>query len=126
VNFGRFAIAAGGAACALSLITPARADCRSSPWRGSLERSPTIQLAQTMRSGTCLVSYRGGLNVTYESLSFIQRPQHLRITPGSNGYSFRLNILGGYKGKDAYTVRLCGRNNLGNGCITLVYDVTIL
>ncbi|MGL4241946.1 MAG: hypothetical protein ACRCTI_12615 [Beijerinckiaceae bacterium] len=49
----------------------------------------------------------------------------MTVTPGSNGYSLNLRVNGGYKGPDAYTVRLCGRNASGRGCITIIYDVTI-
>jgi hypothetical protein len=114
--------AAGVAACTAG----ARADCTMTPWSASMERDHTITVVQTIRTGGCRISYAGGLNVTYESLTVVRRPRHLRIRPGSNGFSLNVDILNNFKGRDSYTIRLCGRNPLGRGCATLIYDVTVI
>jgi hypothetical protein len=114
------------AVAAALFATKAQADCTMMPWSGSFEANPVIAVPQTIRKGGCFFSYGGGLNVTYESMSVTRRPRHMTISPGSNGFSLNVRVKGAYKGKDAYTIRLCGRNNLGRGCITLNYDVTII
>jgi hypothetical protein len=117
--------AALGCAALLMTAASAWADCTMTPWTGSFEQNPTFTIKQTIRTGGCRVSYRGGLNTTYESLTILRRPRHLQVSPGSNGFSLNLSIVGGYKGRDAYTVRLCGRSANRRGCFTLAYDVTV-
>jgi hypothetical protein len=116
----------GAALLLLAFAGSAEAGCVNARWSARVNGNPTINTSQTIDRGGCLFSYTGGLNVTYESLTVVRRPRHMTVTPGSNGYSLRLQVLNGYTGKDACTIRLCGRNQLGSGCMTIIYDLTII
>jgi hypothetical protein len=80
---------------------------------------------QSLASPGCSYAIPGDSYTVYESITVVRRPQHLTITPNSNGFGFALRVRGGYKGPDAYTIRACGRSREGPGCVTIAFSVTV-
>jgi hypothetical protein len=64
-------------------------------------------------------------STSFESFSFPKPARHLTISvlPGGQGYA--IAVRGGYRGKDAYTVRACGVESGRRGCVTVNFDVTV-
>jgi hypothetical protein len=120
------------AAAVLSLACPALAQdhvnqpCRITAITFSFAQGGNHRTVQGFSGDGCSTSFTGGLNSTYESISVVARPRHLTITPTSNGFGFTVaRRTRAFKGKDSYTMRICGRNPRGSGCVRITYDVTI-
>jgi hypothetical protein len=123
----RFSAALAGGTV-LSLLAPfaeARAGCISGRFSTTFGQAQPVDIPITITDGGCSWGFTGGLNVTYESIAIVRRPAHLTITPLSNGFGMSIRVNGGYKGRDAFSVRACGRNSFGPGCFTVNLDATI-
>lgn len=101
-------------------VAPAQAGCR-------IETPPFIVASgQTYRAGAvtdgaaCEHLFWSGVT----ALSIVARPKHGRLT-NSRGAGFRYQAAPQYRGKDGFTLRLCGKSQGVPGCSTLVFDVAV-
>jgi hypothetical protein len=88
-------------AALLTLTGAASAGCVAGAWTGRLNENSNVRTTLLVTDGFCSFTFRGGLNVTYDALTIVRRPQHMSITPGSNGFSFTLRVRNRYTGPDA-------------------------
>ncbi len=85
----------------------------------------TIAVRQVVPTGGCSTGYRGGVDVSFQEITFTQRPASLVVEPRSNGFAWTLRPRAGFRGQDAYTVRVCGTARGRRGCSTIAYSVTV-
>jgi hypothetical protein len=85
----------------------------------------THRTVQQLSGRGCSASFRGGLSSSFESISVVRRAQNLTVTPTSNGFGFTVAVRGAFKGRDSYTLKICGQSNGRKGCVTITYDVTV-
>jgi hypothetical protein len=99
--------------------------CNTRLVRYFLAENATLATEQSVAQPGCSYAFPGDTYTLYESINVLRRPQHLTITPNSNGFGFAIRIRGGYKGPDSYTIKACGRGREGPGCVTITYNVTV-
>jgi hypothetical protein len=107
---------------------PAQGDlvqCHTRFVRYILAENATLTTEQSVAQPGCSYAFPGDAYTSYESINVLRRPQHLVITPNSNGFGFAMRIRGGYRGPDSYTIKACGRGREGPGCVTITYNVTV-
>jgi hypothetical protein len=66
----------------------------------------------------------GGSNLTFKRLFLVSPPAHGKIRLREGGY-YIYSAPSGYKGPDAFTLRVCGTEDNKPGCATLKYSVTV-
>jgi hypothetical protein len=98
--------------------------CQTSSFYFGFE-GESIAVRQVVPSGGCTTGFRGGVDVAFEEITFVQRPASLAFEPRSNGFAWRLRPRSGFRGQDSYTVRVCGTYRGRRGCTTLAYSVTV-
>ncbi len=119
------ALAAGISA---ALAQPAPGDlkqCNTRQVRYFLAENAVLSTEQSLSQDGCAYAFPGDAYTIYDAVTVLRRPQHLSITPNSNGFGFSLRVRNGYRGRDSYTVRACGRGREGAGCVTLTFNVTV-
>jgi hypothetical protein len=99
--------------------------CRTRFVRYILAENANLATEQSLSGAGCAYAFPGDAYTVYNSVSVMQRPRNLVITPNSNGFGFSLQVRGGYRGPDVYTVKACGRGREGPGCVTLTFNVTV-
>jgi hypothetical protein len=117
--------AAVGALLALSAL-PASASCRSGSFRFDFGQAMPVDTVLTMTRPSCNWTFRGGTYVTYESISVVRRAANLTIAPLSNGFGMNIRTRGGFRGRDAFSVQVCGQSRASRGCTTVNFAVNIL
>jgi hypothetical protein len=119
---GLFALAGSAAAQAMpgDLV-----QCNTRLVRYFLAENASLATEQSLGQAGCAYAFPGDAYTIYQSVTVMRRPQHLAITPNSNGFGYALRVRGGYRGPDAYTVKACGRGREGPGCVTLTFNVTV-
>ncbi len=80
---------------------------------------------QSISAPGCAYAFPGDAYTVYNAITVVQRPQHLVITPNSNGFGFSVRLRTAYRGPDSYTVKACGRGREGPGCVTIRFNVTV-
>jgi hypothetical protein len=66
----------------------------------------------------------GGSDLTFKRLFLVSPPAHGKIRLREGGH-YIYSTPSGYKGPDAFTLRVCGTEDNEPGCATLKYSVTI-
>jgi hypothetical protein len=105
-------------------LSPALASCRSVGGGAFLMENDTLHMRVAIR-GSCGHSMRSSALSYFKSIKVAQAPTHgtLRV---QNEYSYIYTAKPGYRGPDAYAVRVCGHNRGRDGCSTLTYQAKIL
>jgi hypothetical protein len=107
---------------------PAQGDlmqCKTRFVRYFLAENASLATEQSLGQAGCSYAFPGDAYTIYQSVSVVRRPQHLTITPNSNGFGYAVRVRNGYRGADAYTIKACGRGREGPGCVTLTFNVTV-
>jgi hypothetical protein len=77
------------------------------------------------RSGeACTAYFRAGGNMSFKRLLLVSAPQHGSIALREGGY-YAFSAQAGYRGRDSFTLRICGTEAGSDGCADLQYTVTI-
>ncbi len=78
-----------------------------------------------MRSGdVCEQTFHAGGTMMFKRLYVVTRPHQGTLNLREGGY-FRYVPKTGYKGTDAFTLRICGEQGGRQGCANLAFDATI-
>jgi hypothetical protein len=120
----RLALAALAAGPCFACVNAADAACQVSNIRFDLTANQTVASTVSTDNGGCGITFRGGVNTAYTSISVIQRPRNGTIAPRSNGFAFNYQPRPGFKGSDAFAIKACGSNRGKPGCVTVNYAVT--
>ncbi len=100
----------------------AQADCKIVPFNFDLLSNPTLDLEGT-GDGKCTHQFTSN-KTTFTELTVVKKPKHGKIEQ-KNEFALIYNSDKNFKGKDEYTLKLCG-NSLGSkGCATLNYKMTV-
>jgi hypothetical protein len=112
---------------------PAQADCRAPPTSGGsnaqqfhVDKNDTVTFSRLL-SGTpseCKHAFTAGANLTFTSASILRTPLNGTLQQ-TGAFSFLYKPNPGFKGKDAYAVKVCGKNRVGSGCSTINYDAAV-
>jgi hypothetical protein len=120
----RLAQAALAAGLWLACSGSADAACQVSNIRFDLTANQTVASKVSTDNGGCGITFRGGVNIAYTSITVTQRPRNGTIAPRSNGFAFNYQPRPGFKGSDAFAIKACGSNHGKPGCVTVNYAVT--
>lgn len=116
-----------GAALAVSmslLATTAKADCRTAPFRFFVDQNDTVDTTVNTDGSECPIQFRAGGQLMLDGMTIAARPRNGTIaTTGALSAVYRPKT--GFKGKDAFAIRVCGSNRSGKGCSTIRYAVTV-
>jgi hypothetical protein len=121
------------AACLLAAPAMAEAACTTQPVRFNLPENQTITTYQTVAQDGCETGFGiggdnrllGASQAAFTEIRVMERAKNLTIAPLSNGFGYSITVKNGYRGPDRYTMRACGSNINGKGCVTITYIVTV-
>ncbi len=114
------AIALAGALAGTS--APAAADCHRTPYRYHFQNEVVVSRVLIQGGRTCILLQRAFGTSRFTDFAIVERPHHGSLVE-SEAYSTLYTADAGYKGDDAYAVRICGRNR--TRCSTVRYLTTI-
>jgi hypothetical protein len=111
---------------ALGIATEsAEASCRSGNFRFTFGQSAPVDTTLTMTQPSCNWTFGGGAYVSYESITVVRRASNLTVSPLSNGFGINIRARDGFRGRDAFSLRTCGRFRAESGCVTVNFAVTV-
>jgi hypothetical protein len=105
-------------------LSPALAACRGEGGGAFLLENDTRNMRLLIR-GSCARSMQTSALSYFTSIKVAQAPTHGTIRV-QNEYSFVYTAKPGYRGPDAFAIRICGQNRGRDGCSTLTYQAQIL
>jgi len=112
-------------AATLLLSLPARAECSYPTFDFFPERGGAV-VVETMVTGgsSCTHNFAEGPGYKFTSAAIERRPKHGTLRKeGAFRYVYRPDA--GFKGKDAYLVKICATKGDAKGCSTIAYVVTL-
>jgi hypothetical protein len=119
----RSMLVVGGALLLGFTASPAAADCRSSPIRYLLQGDSVAVSLSGTKVGTCSASWRVGGKASITSAGLADRPKNGQATVTTNSVNYTPKVS--FAGTDAFSVKLCGSNQQGQGCSTLQFTVSL-
>ncbi len=112
-----------GLTAAVSAPSAARADCAAPFLSFNIDADPTLRVEQETTS-VCRNVFASTEFTVYENLQVLSKPR--------NGVLIRPDALTvvyepakGFKGKDEYAIRVCGKRVRKSGCAKITYDTTV-
>ena len=112
-------------AATLLLSLPARANCTNPTFDFFPERGGAV-VVETMVTGgsSCSHNFAEGPGYKFTAAAIERRPEHGTLRKeGAFRYVYRPDA--GYKGKDAYLLKICATKGGAKGCSTIAYVVTL-
>jgi hypothetical protein len=110
-------------AAGILLAGEATAECNRSPVRYLLRGDSVAVNLSTGKGETCNVSWRVGGKAAITSSELAVRPKNGQAAVNSSGVLYTPKA--GFAGPDAFSVKLCGSNQQGQGCSTLQFTVAV-
>jgi hypothetical protein len=107
----------------LAWSSSADAACQVSNVSFDLTANQTVTSTVSTDGGGCGITFRGGVNTAYTSITVTRRPRNGTIAPRSNGFAFNYQPRSGFKGSDAFAIKACGTSRGKPGCVTVNYAV---
>ena len=106
-------------------VQQASAGCRTTPLRFSFDsNAETSAEASVTGDGSCRLNFRA-IQGMYEDSSILKKPRNGTLRQ-INITSFFYKANAGFKGKDDFTLKLCGTRKTGSsGCVTANYVLNI-
>lgn len=106
-----------------TLASEARCRWGGNGWR--LGHEGPWQMVLSLRAGErCDRSFAYGGNVTLKRLNLMEQPAQGRIDLRQGGY-LTYTPRAGYRGRDAFTIQVCGEESGHGSCTSLVYQVSV-
>ena len=115
---------ATAAVMACTAAGPALADCRSGGTRFHFTDPAPVAAVYESDGAACRHNFHAGALGSLTSASIIAKPQHGALSQTRN-FAFVYTPTKGFKGIDAYSVKVCGSDRQGAGCATIAYSTTI-
>jgi hypothetical protein len=116
--------ALAAATIALASTTDASAACGVRGYYHLTSEGPWPR-SMVIRSGdSCEQTFRAGGAMMFKRLTIVTQPRQGTLSLREGGY-YRYATKAGARGKDAFTLRVCGEQGGHAGCANLAYDVTI-
>lgn len=113
--------------CVLTFSAPlsqAMARCQVAGYSYRFQNE-TVDFAASVDAGTsCDHTRRAFGRTVFTGFSIVQRPSHGTLAR-TGDYSVRYTPKAGFRGKDTYAIRICGRSGGGSGCSTIRYLTTV-
>jgi hypothetical protein len=108
-------------------IGGASADCVTGSYSFQFGQSGVIETTMNYVHGgsECLLGYRGGLRVTYDSIAVSKPPRYGSTRPHSSGHGVIYFANPGYSGPDSLGLRLCGKSATSQGCTFVSFAITV-
>jgi hypothetical protein len=107
----------------LRAALPAQASCMAPFLSFNIDTDPSVRVEQETTS-VCRHAFVSNEFTVYERLQILSKPR--------NGMLIRTDALSllyeptkGFKGKDEYVIRVCGKRVRKAGCAKITYDTTV-
>ena len=112
-------------AATLLLSLPARAECTYPTFDFFPERGGAVVVEMMVTGGSsCTHNFAEGPGYKFTSVAIERRPEHGTLRKqGAFRYVYRPDA--GFKGKDAYLVKICAAKGEAKGCSMLAYVITL-
>lgn len=112
------------AAGLLGSISAASAACQVQPFRFFPAQNDSVSTAAVTDNGVCMARFVAGGMLSYTNAEIISKPANGTVTK-TGSFAFQYAAKKGYKGSDAFTIKLCGQGNAGAGCSKITYNMTV-
>ncbi len=106
------------------LVTSAMAGCQTQGSRFMLHHKKPMKAYSWMSSSGCEYYFRAGGRMTFTSASIVRKPKH-GVFKKTARFQFLYTPHKNYKGKDSYSVRICGKDLQGKNCTELIVEATV-
>jgi len=122
---GLLALTAFVAMTSIAMTSAATADCQIVAGRFNLSQNESVTTTGVSTKGAaCGMKFTSFGMSRFDSVTVAKRPSHGALRE-VGGLSYLYKPATGFKGIDAYSLRLCGRNVVGPGCATITYNITV-
>jgi hypothetical protein len=75
--------------------------------------------------GSCLLGFRGGVTVSYDSIRPVTGPTSGKLVQHSSKLGWTYTPKAGFKGADKVSLRVCGKYEKNSGCTIINYAITV-
>lgn len=106
------------------LVTSAMAGCQTQSSFFRLHHKKPIKAYSWVSSGSCEYVFSTGGRTTFTSASIVRKPKH-GVFKKTARFQFLYTPHRNYKGKDSYSVRICGKDLQGKNCTELIVEATV-
>lgn len=101
----------------------ARADCMAPFLSFNIDTDPSIRVEQETTS-VCRHAFVSNEFTVYDNLQILSKPRN-GILIRADALSLLYEPAKGFKGKDEYVIRVCGKRVRKPGCAKITYDTTV-
>ena len=106
------------------LSSSAFADCQTVPVDFAIASNPTLSTGGVTDGSSCPHRFTSK-RLTYTDSNIEKQAKNGKVIK-ENLTSFKYTPNKGFKGKDTYTLKLCGYNASNqNGCVTINYEIEV-
>jgi hypothetical protein len=124
-KMGLWQSTAMGAAAALAIMSPAKAECRFIPYSFFPDRNDSVEIRVTTDAGQgCGMAFKEGPGYRFTGASIIKAPPH-GVLAKTGPTKFLYLPFKGYRGEDSYAIRICAVVQGRSGCSLLTYVVEV-
>jgi hypothetical protein len=76
-------------------------------------------------AGRCMLGFRGGTTVSYDSITPLKRPSNGKLEQHSSKLGWIYAPKPGFKGTDTVGLRVCGKYERNSGCTIVNYSISV-
>lgn len=105
-------------------IGVASANCRVQPFRFFPSQNDRVTATAVTDDGVCVARFGAGGALSFTNAEIVSKPSSGTVTK-TGSFEFRYAAKKGYKGSDAFTIKLCGQGYAGAGCSQITYNMTV-
>jgi hypothetical protein len=107
------------------LSLPARAECSYPPFDFFPDKGGGVVVEMTVKAGTtCSHNFAEGPGYRFTSIGVDRAPEH-GVLRKTGPFRYVYTPSGGFKGKDAYIVKICATKGAAKGCSVVAYVATV-
>lgn len=107
-----------------ALASPALADCDVGSEPFFMHKNDTTKHQITTDSKGCELNFLTDGKTKFRSATVLTRPTNGKLVK-SAGLEFLYHPKPGFKGADAFSMKVCGSSPVGKGCSTLQYTTQV-